>query len=132
MNNVLSTAISGLNDATTRLYVSANNIANARTTGSLTDPQNAPYSALTVDSRTTLNGSVRTETSPRSPAFIPSFAPDSPFADDNGLIGTPNVNQAEELINAQLAKHAYQANAQIISTAKDLQEELIRAVDDTI
>ncbi len=132
MNNVISNAISGLNDATTRLSVSANNIANAQTTGSLTDPQNAPYSALTVQSRSTLNGGVRTEITPQTPAFVPSFAPNSPFADENGLIGAPNVDLGEELINTQIAKYAYQANAQIISTAKDLQEELLRAIDDTV
>ncbi len=132
MNSIISTALSGLNAASKQLNVSANNIANARSEGSLTDPNTAPYSAKDVQTTTLPNGSVSSEVITRTPGFIPSFSPGSPFANEDGLIGAPNVNLDEELILSKQAEFAYKANAQLISTSKDLQDDLIRAINKNV
>ena len=128
MGNTIQTSLSGLIASTKKLDAVSSNIANARTDGSLTDPENAPYSALTTQ-QTSLNAGVKAEIVPKTPPFVPSYAPDSPFADENGLIGSPNVDLAEELVISKEAEFAYKSNAQLIKTSIELHETLINAID---
>ncbi len=132
MNNIISTALSGLNAASTQLSVSAENIANARSEGSLAETESQAYYAKDVNSKTLSNGSVTADIVERSPAFVPSFSPNSPFANEDGLIGTPNINLDEELILSKQAEFAYKANAQLISTSLELQDEIIRAINKNV
>ena len=43
--------------------------------------------------------------------FVPAFDPGSPFADENGMIGVPNVNLAEEAVNLTIAEVNFKASA---------------------
>ena len=124
MISALSTALSGLNASSLKLEAAASNIANSSTAGSLADSENAPYSAAEVKNQN-IAGGVVSEITEKNPGFIPSFSPNSPFADENGYIGIPNVNLDEELINSQVAKYAYQANAHVIEVTGELFDTLI-------
>ena len=101
MVNAIQTALSGLNASTKRIAASAQNIANLNTSGSLDDTGNAPYTPVTtvqsaqIDSQGNGQG-VRSEIIPSGNPFTPTFDPDSPFANSEGLVGAPNVNLAEE------------------------------------
>ena len=65
----------------------------------------------------------------RDPAFVPSFSPDSPFADEQGLVNAPNVSLDEEMVNLKIAEHAYKANAQVIKTSSEMQDALRDALN---
>lgn len=129
MINAIGIALTGLNSASQRLNASASNIANAGTTGSLTDTNNAPYTPKDVQSKALGNGGVQTQISDRSPAFIPAYDADSPFADENGLIGVPNVDYASEIVDMKLAEISYKTNLKTIAVSKDMFEELLSTFD---
>lgn len=128
MGNTIQTSLSGLIAATKKIDTVASNVANAQTVGSLTDSENAPYNALTTQ-QTSQNPGVKAEIVNKNPPFVPSFAPNSPFADENGLIGAPNVNLAEELVISKEAEFAYKSNAMMIKTSLEMQDTLLDAVD---
>lgn len=123
-------ALTGLDAASKKLYASASNIANSQTVGSLDGTGRAAYTPIDTQYKSSTGGTVRTEFVNRTPAFVPSFAPGSPFADQNGLVAAPNVNLGEELINSASAVHSYKANAFVIATAQDLADTLLDAFDD--
>ncbi len=124
-----------MTSSTQRLNASAANIANLQTVGSLEEGKQAPYSALTTVSKaqTVGNGEgagVITNVVPKNTPFVPSFSPDSPFADKNGVIGVPNVDLAEEIVNVNLAEITFKANLKTLQTAQDLDKELLRILDE--
>lgn len=134
MINVINTALSGLNAAAKKVDAAASNIANVSTTGSVEDGGQAPYSALTTVQKTVVDGEgnglgARTDIVPKDPGFVPAYAPDSPFANAEGIIGVPNVNLAEEAVNLKLAEISYKASLSVIKTADELSEELLHTVD---
>ena len=116
--------------ASKKAQVSSNNIANASTTGSL-DPSKGPkpYEAQQTVTTSVAGGGVSAASVSRQPGFVPSYEPDSPFADESSMVGAPNVNLEEEMINLKVAEQAYKANAQTIRVAKDMSEELLNALD---
>ena len=128
MINAIGIALTGLNSASLRLNASASNIANLSTVGSLTDPDSAPYTPVTTQS-TALGeiGGVKTQIVPKDPAFVPAFDPDSPFADENGVIGVPNISLEEEIVNLKLAEITYKANLKTIDAAGNLLDELLES-----
>lgn len=134
MINAINTALSGLLASSKRIEASASNIANLNTTGSLNDPDNAPYSALTTIQETVTdsdgNGQgVKATNIPKNTPFVPAFDPDSPFANKEGLIGAPNVNLAEEAVNINISETTFKANLKVIETVDQLSEELFRSFD---
>ena len=134
MISAIQTALSGLLAASKRTEAVASNIANLQTAGSLDDPDNAPYTPLTVQQQS-LKGTdgqgfgVKAEFAPKNPAFVPAYEPDSPFANKDGVIGLPNVDLAEEAVNLTIAKASYQANAAVIKTAGQMEDDLLRTFD---
>jgi flagellar basal-body rod protein FlgC len=131
MIGAITTALSGLLAASKRVEASASNIANANTTGALNEADGpAPYSALTITQKTGQNGGVIAEITTKDPGFSAAYDPYSPLANDEGLVGTPNVNLAEEAVNLKLAETAYKASLAAIKVADELNQELLRAFDD--
>ncbi len=131
MENTIGIAISGLNSASLRLQASASNIANMRTSGSLTDPNYPPYEAKTTQSTSLSNGGgVLTKIVTREPATTIAFDPEAFYADENGMVKAPYVNIEEELVIMKMAEQAYKANTQIIKTAGEMFDALIEAMED--
>ncbi len=130
MINAIGIALTGLNSASLRLNASASNIANAGVSGSLTDTNNLPYTPVTTQSQSLgSTGGVQTDIRPRQSPFTPAFDPDSPFADEQGFIGVPNVDFAEEAVNIKLAEISYKANLSTIKVAGELFDELLETFD---
>ena len=134
MINALQTALSGLLAASKKVEAGAANIANLTTAGSLDDPDYPPYAAQTVTQTAVTDSGgnglgVKSEIVSRDKPFVPAFSPDSPFANEQGLIGTPAVDLAEEAVNINLAEASYKANLKVLQTVSDLQDELIRTFD---
>ncbi len=135
MTSAISIALSGLTSSTQRLNASAANIANLQTVGSLEEGGQAPYSAVTTTSSAQTAGEgeaagVVTQIIPKNTPFVPAFSPDSPFADENGVVGVPNVDLTEEAVNLLLAEITFKANLKSIETAQELDKELLRILDE--
>jgi len=128
MLDAISTALSGLNAASRRVEASASNIANSTSTSPLSD-ENAP-SALTTAQSAQENGGVRSQIIPREAGIVERFAPDSPFANEQGFVGTPNVNLAEEAVNLRLAEIAYKANISTLQATSEISDALLDIFDD--
>jgi flagellar basal-body rod protein FlgC len=133
MTNAIGIALTGLNAASKRAEASASNIANALTAGSLTDQAHPPYTPVTVQSRSQgETGGVLTDIIPRDNPFSAAYSPNSPFADENGLVAAPNVDYAEEIVNLKLAEISYKANISTIKVQSELYDSLLKAVDKKI
>lgn len=133
VGSIISTVLTGILGAAKQAEAAASNIVNADTVGSTDASGQQAYTPVdTVNtSLSDGNGSagIRTEFVPRDPAFVPSFQPGSPFADENGFVNAPNVNLSAELVTLKEAEFSYKANAQLIRTDKELFSELLNAVD---
>jgi flagellar basal-body rod protein FlgC len=130
MIGAISTALTGLLAASKKVEASASNIANMGSAGSL-DPTspNQPYQALTTVQSTNGTGGVIANNIPKTPGFVNAYAPDSPFANSEGLVGAPNVDLAEEAVNLKIAEISYKANIGVLKTAQEMSEELSRVLD---
>jgi flagellar basal-body rod protein FlgC len=134
MDPIFSIALSGLNAATLRLQVSASNVANADSAGALPDPATgnpgtpAPFQPLQVTQQPLLSGGTSAATVPLTPAFTPSFSPDSPFANSEGLVAAPNVDLVSERLDQLAAANAYRANLRVLQVADELDKETIDSV----
>jgi flagellar basal-body rod protein FlgC len=106
---------------------SADNIANINTVGSLTGNP-APYAPKVTQQQAVPGGGV-IATNVAQPGFVPSYDPGSPFADSDGLVGAPNIDLANEIVNLDIAKIAYKANAKVINAASELQNDLLKIFD---
>ncbi|HET7803271.1 MAG TPA: flagellar basal body rod C-terminal domain-containing protein [Pseudolabrys sp.] len=112
-------AVSGLNVASLRLQVAAGNIANAMSDGPLPgtpNPENFPpaYSPLRVNQVDNPGSGTSANVSDVSPATVAAFDPSAPYADSRGMVASPNVDLASELVQVLIARFSYAANAQVI------------------
>ncbi|MCB1680417.1 MAG: flagellar biosynthesis protein FlgC [Rhodospirillales bacterium] len=116
------------------MNASASNIANLTTEGSLEEGGQAPYSALTTVSKSLGNtpGGVRTDVVAKNPPYVPAYSPDSPFADEQGIVGVPNVSLEEEIVNLKLSEITYKANIATIKASENLSDELLSLFDDKV
>ncbi|MBY0356063.1 MAG: hypothetical protein K2Q12_10115 [Rickettsiales bacterium] len=126
--SIVNVALSGLNAAQTRLANSANNVANVQSTSSVVNGQEVKraYQPTDVNQRSIEpTGGVETSIRPRDPATIPVYAPDSPSADENGIVEYPNVNLDEEVVQQQIASYDFKANAKVLQTQDEIYQSLL-------
>ena len=131
MIGAISTALTGLIASSKKVEASASNIANMGSAGSL-DPAspNKPYQALTTVQTANGTGGVTAGNIPKQPGVVNAYAPDSPFANADGLVAVPNVDLAEEAVNLKIAELTYKANIGVLKTAQEMSEELSRLLDE--
>lgn len=130
MIGAISTALTGLIASSKKVEVSASNIANMGSAGSL-DPANPvrPYQALTTVQTTNGTGGVTAGNIPKQPGVVNAYAPDSPFANAEGMVGVPDVDLAEEAVNLKIAELTYKANIGVLKTAMEMSEDLNGLLD---
>lgn len=130
MIGAISNALSGLMAASKRAEASAGNIANLSTTGSV-DSSSAtqPYAAVTTTQTAQEGGGVSAAIVPKSVPIVNVYAPDSPFANKDGVVGAPNVDLAEEAVNLKLAEIAYKANVSTLNAAQEMTDALLSTFD---
>lgn len=137
----LYTAVSGMRAAGVRVAVAADNVANVFSTGrmpnsasgSTTASENPQaYRAKSVQQSSVVAGGLGVGTVAiagyKSPDTVPVYAPDLPFADENGMVAAPNVSLDEEMVNLVVAKNSYVANAKVVKTANDMSQTLLDIV----
>jgi flagellar basal-body rod protein FlgC len=106
-----------------RMNVTASNLANA---DSVTGPTGQPYRAKQVlfemaNEQGQSTGGVRVTSviEDQSP-FRLVHEPKNPLADEKGYVAMSNVNVVEEMVNMISASRSYQANVEVLNTAKTL------------
>lgn len=112
-------AVSGLNVASLRLRVAASNIANASSNGPLPgtpNPDNFPpaYSPLRINQVESPGGRTSASVTNVSPPTVATFDPGAPYADDRGMVASPNIDLASELVQTLIARLSYAANTKVI------------------
>lgn len=121
--NVFQIAASALTAQSARLNAVASNLANA---DSVAGADGRPYRAKQVVFEAAPAGDplavgvrvsqVVEDAAP--PRLV--FEPNHPAADGEGYVAMPNVNIVEEMVNMISASRSYQANAELMNTAKQL------------
>jgi len=121
MSIVSSIALSGMSAASLRLQVSANNVANAASSGPLPASTavasfSGPYIPERVDQVARAGGGTSASVSAVSPASVPMYDPAAPFADSHGMVASPNVDLTSEIVQQLMARLSFSANAQVVRT----------------
>ncbi|MBS0847651.1 flagellar basal body rod protein FlgC [Citrobacter sp. JGM124] len=121
--NVFDIAASAMTAQSKRLNVAASNLANA---DSATGPDGQPYRAKQVVFQ--VDGAPGAATGGvKVTQVVESNAPDkliyqpgNPLADANGYVRMPNVDVVGEMVNSMSASRSYQANVEVLNTAKSM------------
>ena len=132
MSSISAIAVSGLNAATRRLEVSASNVANILTTGTLpatngTVAASAPqaYQPLQLNQTASATGGTQTSVTAATPSYVAISDPQAPFANQNGLVAAPNVDLSQEAINQIIASYSFSANAAVLKAADHMSKTLL-------
>lgn len=124
----ISSALSGLSAASHRFDVSANNLANISSDGSIpasdAGEQRDAYQPRRVEQSSTAEGGTQASDRFVRPSYIPVFDTNSPFADSNGQVAAPNVDIAEEFTEQVGARQSFEANLKTVKGMSDLVKKL--------
>lgn len=110
-----------------RLNVSASNMANA---DSVAGPDGQPYRARQVmfEADTSAQGIGGVRVSDVVESKAPDrlvYEPGNPLADEQGYVRMPNVNVVNEMVNTISASRSYQANVEVMNSAKALMQKTL-------
>lgn len=119
MISPINSALSGLNAASKRLEVSADNIANQFSKN---------YVPKRIEQISQANGGVQVNVKNVEPATTKIINKDDPDADTNGIVEFPNVDVANELVNTTIASYDYKANLKSLKVADTLQKYLLNII----
>ncbi len=125
--NIFDVAGSAMSAQSQRMNVTASNLANA---DSVSGPDGQPYRAKQVvfavaagdqqDPSTAVGGvQVAGVIEDQSPLKM-VYDPKHPLANASGYVTMPNVNVVEEMVNMISASRSYQANVEVLNTAKTM------------
>lgn len=122
--SIFAIAGSALTAQTQRMNVSASNLANADSVTSTSgDAYHAKQVIFQVDDQGTgsVIGGVKVAKVIEDPSPMNLvYEPNHPLADERGYIQKPNVDVVGEMVNTISASRSYQANIEVINTAKNL------------
>lgn len=126
-NPAMAAAASALRAQQSRMRVIAENIANAESTART--PGGAPYRRQTpvfetrqVDGAT---GVALAEVRPDMKDFRREYDPSHPAADAEGYVLRPNVDTLVEAMDMREAQRAYEANLNVIETARAMESRTL-------
>ena len=123
VNAAISVAASALKAQQSRMRIIAENIANADSVG--TTPGADPYRRRSpVFQPAKVDGGIgvaMTDIQPDQTPFKTEYNPGHPAADANGYVKLPNVEALTEALDMRQAQRAYEANLNVIETARTMQ-----------
>ncbi len=120
----------GMSAERLRINIISSNIANINTTRT---PEGGPYKrkdvvfeATPIEDKNSFESQLQLETvkvkdvveDPRPP--ILKYDPSHPDADKDGYVKMPNINLMEEMVNLINASRSYEANVQVMRSAKEM------------
>ncbi len=129
LSKALSVSASGMAAQTTRLRVVAENLANQDTTAST--PGAEPYRRKLIAFENRVDRELGADTvqvkriAPDMGELPTRFDPSHPAADAKGYIRTPNVNSFVEVMDMREAQRAYEANLNVIETARSMEQRTL-------
>ena len=126
-NPAMAVAAGALKAQQSRMRVIAENIANAQSTasapGGQPDRRQVPvFQARDLDGAT---GVVLAEVRPDQSDFKRDYDPSHPAADAEGYVLRPNVDTLVEAMDMREAQRAYEANLNVIETARSMETRLL-------
>ncbi|MDI1281201.1 flagellar basal body rod protein FlgC [Brevundimonas sp.] len=126
-NSAMAVAASALKAQQSRMRVIAENIANAQSTattaGGMPYRRQIPvFEARNVDGAT---GVTLAEVRPDQSEFRKEYDPSHPAADADGYVLRPNVNSLVEAMDMREAQRAYEANLNVIETARSMDARIL-------
>jgi flagellar basal-body rod protein FlgC len=122
VEGIFTIANSALTAQSQRITLIAQNLANA---DSVNSPEGGPYQRrialfepqqLGADAGAGLGVTVSAVLKDPAPPHE-AFDPSNPFADEQGVVKTPNVNPVFEMVDLMQASRSYQANLSVIQSA---------------
>jgi len=124
---ILRTALSGMLAAVRRTEAAATNTANAGNLSRLAPKEgDAPaFRPLLVSQSAQTGGGVKAEFRAVDPATLAAAGGDSPLADENGLVGRPNVDLAGQRVDALSAQRAFEASLKVVQAADEMQDAML-------
>ena len=130
--SIFNIAGSALNAQSQRMNVAASNMANA---DSVVGPDGQPYRArqvvFQVDPAPNQAlgqeiGGVRVAGAVQDPSPLKMvYDPKHPMANPQGYVSMPNVDPVAETVNMIAASRSYQANVEVLNTAKSLMQKTL-------
>lgn len=130
LTRTMMISAAGMRAQSVRMRVIAENLANAETVGM--KPGDEPYRRKVVNFASELDRvtgaeevKVKDVTEDQTP-FGSRFDPGHPAADPNGYVKTPNVNTLVEVSDMRQAQRTYEANLNVIDSARSM---LMRTID---
>ncbi|WP_036838036.1 flagellar basal body rod protein FlgC [Pleomorphomonas oryzae] len=122
LSSMTSISLTGMQAAATRLEASASNIANASSSGSLPNASGSTnaYAPVTVKQSDVKGGGVSARIVNAADPYVPAYDPTSPDADAEGMVASPNVDMASELVNVMTARISYEASTKTMKVANDM------------
>ncbi|AMO93931.1 flagellar basal-body rod protein FlgC [Collimonas fungivorans] len=122
--SIFDVAGSAMSAQSQRMNVTAGNLANA---DSVSGPDGQPYRAKQVvfavaagEQQDQIGGvQVAGVVEDQSPLRM-VYDPKHPLANAGGYVAMPNVNVVEEMVNMISASRSYQANVEVLNTAKNM------------
>ena len=123
----MAVAASALKAQQARMRVIAENLANAdstaRTPGG--DPYRRQVPVFSTKDVDGVQGVAMTKVEQDQSAFRTAYEPGHPGADANGYVKLPNVDGLVEAMDMREAQRAYEANLNVIETARAMQSRTL-------
>ena len=126
-NSAMAVAASALTAQQSRMRIIAENIAHAESTapragGAPSRRQFAVFEARGIDGAT---GVSLAEVRPDQSDFRREYDPSHPAADADGYVLRPNVDTLIEAMDMREAQRAYEANLNVIETARSMESRTL-------
>lgn len=135
MTAIFDIAGSAMTAETARLSASAGNMSNANVEASSPTETYKPhypvFKSIQADANQWMGNQLKagvqlTGTYESNLDPIKRYAPNSPMADSQGYVYTPNINYVEEMANVISASRSYQNNIELMNTTKKLMQRTLR------
>jgi flagellar basal-body rod protein FlgC len=121
INSAMSAAASGLRTQQTRMRIAAENVANANSTGDSPDIEPFRRRIPVIEEMQTAQGARGARVTGAvedASQFRREYRPGHPAADTEGYVRLPNVETLVEMMDLREAARAYEANLNMIETAR--------------
>ena len=139
LDSIFNIAGSGLNAQSVRLNTTASNMANAQSASSSYGETYRARHAVFTTALNQVRGGMMPESTAHSSAggvqvlgIVESdaplqqrYEPDHPLANEEGYVFYPNVNVVEEMANMISASRSFQANVEVMNSAKQMMQRVL-------
>ena len=126
-DQTMAVAASALKAQQARMRIIAENIANADSTGRTpgSDPYRRQIPIFTTSPVDGATGVQLARVAQYTTDFTQEYDPSNPAADAKGYVKKPNVDPLIETMDMREAQRAYEANMNVIDTARDMTSKIL-------